>query len=102
MYPYERSLVERMEDEPFVMLGVSGDLRPEILSVAIKKESFTWPIIFDGGREAGHPIITEWQARRSPTIFLIDHEGIIRFKHVGVMRVEKLDRKIEKLLKKTG
>ncbi len=102
MFPYERSLVKRLEDEPFVLLGVSGDFRPEMLSTAIRRESFTWPIIFDGGHEARYPITTEWQARISPTIYLIDHEGVICFKHVGVMRVQRLDRKINRLLKDAG
>jgi hypothetical protein len=102
MYPYERSLVKRLEDEPFVMLGVSGDAIPLILSKAIEKNSFTWPIIFDGGSKAGFPITREWQATVSPTIYLIDHEGVIRFKHIGIMREGELNRKINRLLNEIG
>jgi peroxiredoxin len=96
MYPHERSLVEEHKDRPFVMLGVSLDQTPQILASVIRKESFTWPIIFDRGVEERNPIAEQWEVIVIPTTYVIDHEGMIRYKHV---RNGKLDRAINKLLR---
>jgi len=96
MYPHERSLVEEHKDGPFVLLGVSLDPTPEKLASVIERESFTWPIILDGGIAEKNPIAKQWEVGAIPTTYVIDHTGVIRYKHV---RAGELDRAINKLLR---
>jgi hypothetical protein len=93
MYPHERSLVSRLENEPFALVGVNSDPVPDYLE-AIEREEITWPQFWDGGDTDG-PISTKWGVRGWPTIYILDHEGIIREKN---KREEKLDEVVDRLL----
>lgn len=94
MYPHERSLVKKLADKPFVILGVNSEDSPEKLRAAMKREDITWPSFFDGGGTDG-PIATQWGVRGWPTIYVIDAKGVIQFKNV---RGEQLDEAIQELL----
>lgn len=93
MYPHERSLVERLKDEPFALVGVNSD-PAEDYRAAIERENITWPSFWDGGDTSG-PIATKWGVRGWPTIYILDHEGIIRDKN---KRGEAMDEVVDKLL----
>jgi hypothetical protein len=83
MYPDERSLVARMADRPFALLGVNSDADLEILKSRMKEESITWRSWRNGGSTTG-PISTRWNVRGWPTIYLVDSGGVIRHKgHSG-------------------
>ena len=97
MYPHERSLVKRLEGKPFVILGVNSDPKQKLRDV-VKKESLTWRSWWDGGDTSG-PIATKWNVSLWPTLYLIDHKGVIRQKWVGSPSDEEvLDREIEKVI----
>ncbi len=100
MYPHERSLVARMKDKPFVLLGVNSD-KKERVTAALKRENITWRSWFDGGKTGG-PIASKFNVRGWPTLFLVDHEGNIHKKWVGSPGGETMDKEIEKLLEKVG
>ncbi len=93
MYPHERSLVSRLENEPFALVGVNSDPADKYRA-AIEREEITWPSFWDGGSTNG-PISTKWVVFGWPTIFIIDHEGTIRGKN---MREERLDEIVDELL----
>lgn len=78
MLPHERSLVNKMKNKPFALVGVNSDPEDKLKSL-IKKKEVTWPCFFDGGDPSG-PIATKWNISGWPTIYLIDRKGIIRFK----------------------
>jgi len=94
MYPHERSLVTKLMDRPFVILGVNSDDDPDRLREAMKKEKITWPSFFDGGLIGG-PIATQWGVTGWPTIYVLDHEGVIRHKN---LRGEPLEKAITALV----
>ena len=94
MYPHERSLVERLKDKPFVLLGVNSDPKKKILD-AMKRENITWPFFWDGGNTRG-PIARKYKVEGWPTILVLDHNGVIRYKEV---RGEQMDKAVDKLLK---
>ena len=94
MYPHERSLVEKLKNEPFAIVGVNSDSKREELREVLKKENITWRSFFDGGSTNG-PIATEWNVSGWPTIYVIDAEGRIRFKNV---RGPELEAAIDSLL----
>ncbi len=93
MYPHERSLVARLKDEPFTILGVNSD-PADTYREAIERENITWPSFWDGGNTSG-PIAMKWGVRGWPTIYIIDHKGIIREKD---KRGEDMDEIVDKLL----
>ena len=77
MYPHERSLVKSYKDQPFAIVGVNSDPTMEFLRGVMKEKDLPWTSFFDGGGTGG-PIATKWGVRGWPTVFVIDHEGIIR------------------------
>jgi peroxiredoxin len=93
MYEHERSLVKKLKDKPFVLLGVNSDPSADALKAVIKRESMTWPSFVDGGTDG--PIATQWGIQGWPTIFVIDAQGIIRYRDV---RDQQLERAVETLL----
>ena len=98
MYPHERSLVQAMENKPFVLLGVNSDKTQEIAKKAIEREKMTWRSFWNGGSTSG-PISTEWNVRGWPTLYVLDHKGVIRHKWVGSPGEKVMDEAIEKLVK---
>ena len=94
MYPHERSLVARLKDQTFVLVGVNSDKDKDKLKARMAEESITWPSFWDGGSTGG-PIATAWKVTGWPTIYVIDRQGVIRAKNV---REKKLDEWVDKLL----
>jgi len=93
MIPHEKTLVERLEDEPFTLLGVNSD--PEGTYREKRAEmGVTWPSFHDGGSTGG-PIASAWNVRGWPTIYVLDHTGTIRYKGV---RGEAMDDAVDTLL----
>ena len=93
MYPHERSLVKRLADEPFALIGVNSDPKPKVVS-ALERENITWRSFWDGGTTSG-PIASKWNVRSWPTIYVLDHKGVIRYKNV---RGEAMDQAVDRLL----
>ena len=93
MYPHERSLVESMQGRPFALLGVNSDPKEKV-KAAVERENITWRSFWDGGSTGG-PIASYYGVRGWPTIYVIDHKGIIRYKQV---RGPKMDEAVEALL----
>ena len=98
MYPHERSLVKRLEDKPFALLGINSDVDKDELKKAMEKENITWRSFWNGPDGTGGPISTKWNIRGWPTIYVVDAKGVIRFKNV---RGEAMDKAVDQLLKET-
>ena|SRR5437016_10240935 len=95
MYPHERSLVSKLKDKPFVLLGINSDQNREELKKAMEKEQITWRSWWDGGSTSG-PIASEWNVHGWPTLYLVDQKGIIRDKTIGS---KDMDHLIDELVK---
>lgn len=93
MYPDERSLVSKLKDEPFALVGVNSDPAERYRSV-VEKGEVTWPSFWDGGHTQG-PIATKWAVWGWPTIYILDHEGIIRAKG---LRGAQMEEEVKRLL----
>ena len=96
MIPHERSLVKRLENKPFALLGVNSDVKARYRA-ALKEGGITWPSWFDGGSRRG-PIASHWNVHGWPTIYVLDGKGVIRYKDV---RGEAMDAAVDALLKET-
>jgi thioredoxin family protein len=98
MYEHERSLVKKLADKPFVILGINSDKDREVLKEVIAKEKLTWRSWWDGGDTHG-PIQTSYNVSHWPTIFVLDYKGVIRYFDV---RGRELDDAIDKLLEEVA
>lgn len=96
MFSHERSLVEKYQHRPFALLGVNLDVDPSVQVRCEAKDQVNWRSWHNG--PAG-PIAEEWKISALPTVYLIDHKGIIRFRSEGVPDSAELDRKVEMLVK---
>ena len=67
MYAHERSLVKRLEDKPFALLGVNSDTDKDALKKAMEKEHITWRSFWNGPEGTGGPISTKWNVHGWPT-----------------------------------
>jgi hypothetical protein len=99
MYPHERSLVKRLEDKPFALIGVNSDTDKAELKKAMEKEHITWRSFWNGPMGTGGPISKAWNVHGWPTIYVLDEKGVIRFKNV---RGESMDKAVNSLLVKMG
>lgn len=95
MYPHERSLVQRLKDKPFALLGVNSDPDKKKLAKRLAEESITWRSFWNGPEGTGGPISSLWNVRGWPTIYILDHKGVIRFKN---KRGEAMDACVDQLL----
>src|SRR5262245_3804509 len=88
MYPHERSLVERLNGKPFVLIGVNSDPR-DGAKQAINREDITWRSFWDGGSTSG-PIAAHWNIEAWPTTYVLDHEGVIRARNLSKLALDRL------------
>jgi len=95
MFPHERSLVERLKDKPFSLLGVNSDPDKATYFAGVKENGISWRSFWNGPKGTAGPISTKWNVRSWPTIYVIDGKGVIRFKNV---RGEAMDKAVDELL----
>jgi hypothetical protein len=95
MYPHERSLVKRLADEPFALIGVNSDADLEALEPVLEEQQITWRSFWNGPEGTRGPISKRWNVSSWPTIFVLDAEGKIRYKNV---RGEAMDQAVDALL----
>lgn len=88
-------MVKRLADQPFTLLGINSDESRSALQKRLAEENITWPQIHDGKPDKG-PIAKKWNVHGWPTIYILDHEGVIRYREVG----EELEDPVIELLKK--
>ncbi len=98
MYPSERELVEKLKERPFALLGVNCDEDKEAARRAVTREKLNWRSWYDGGEGAGR-ISEEWQVDVFPTLYLLDHRGVIRKRWQGKPDHEEVESAVEALLR---
>ena len=89
MYPHERSLVARFKNRPFAIVGVNSDSDRQELKKVMAREKITWRSFWDGGSASG-PIAKRWNVSGWPTIYILDHKGVIRARDVQGSSLDKL------------
>jgi len=101
MIPHERSLVNKLNGKPFVLIGVNSDRDPMQLEKDLKENQVTWRS-FQNQRKDNPAIADEWKVKGWPTLYLIDHKGVIKRKWLGSPGNEVLDKEVEKLVAAAG
>lgn len=96
MIPHEREMVKKLQGKPFLLVSVSADDQKETLTKFLEKEPMPWTHWWDNGTD--NPVLKKYRVRAFPTLYLIDHTGVIRQKWVGSPGNDKLDKAVEELV----
>jgi len=90
--------VKQLAEKPFALLGVHGlDYTPAKLKAVMQKEKLNWRSFAD------HRVINaRWASRGTPTYYIIDRKGVIRFKWMGYPGAKAIDDALDKLIKDAG
>jgi polyhydroxybutyrate depolymerase len=82
MYPHQREIVARLTGRPFALLSVMTDEQAEPIRKETASGEITWRCWWERGGTHG-PIPAAWNVRAYPTVYVIDHKGVIRLKFTG-------------------
>ncbi len=96
LFPREKALVEKYRDKPFVLLGVNVDADAEEFRKAQAAHGLTWRSWFDG---PDGPIARQFGVNCYPTVFVIDHTGVIRFRSEGAPDPRAFDALVKRLVR---
>ncbi len=99
MYPHERSLVKKLADKPFALIGVNSDADKEKLRPRMEEENITWRSFWNGPKGTSGPISEAWDVMGWPTIYILDGKGIIRERN---KRNEEMEVAVMELLAEMG
>src|SRR5262249_55221233 len=86
MIPHEREMVERLKGKPFVLVSISADDDVQTLRRFLAREEMPWTHWYNGP-EGG--IIEDWNVQGFPTIYVLDADGVIRYKDLRGDKLEK-------------
>ena len=84
MYPHQREIVARLKGRPFALLSVMTDEDEGPIRKEIAAGEITWRCWWERGGTHG-PIPTAWNVHGYPTVYVLDHKGVIRLKFTGFL-----------------
>ena len=89
-----------LKDKPFALIGVHiGGSNAKQLKQTMEKEKITWRSFVDPGNAGAGPIAKTWNLSATPTFYLIDHKGMIRYKWAGPPGEKVMDAALGRLIK---
>jgi hypothetical protein len=92
--------VTKLQDKPFALIGIHiGGLNVKQSKEVMTKEKLAWRSFVDLGNAGAGPIATKWTLSSTPTFYVIDHKGVIRYKWAGAPGEKAIDEALDKLLK---
>lgn len=94
MLPHEKALVERWKDKPFALIGINSDGEAAAVRKLLAEQGISWRNAIDVSTEG--PWARAWNVSGWPTIYVLDHKGVIRFRDV---RDAELEAAVSSLLK---
>ena len=89
-----------LKDRPFALIGVHvGGSTVKELKEIMDKERLPWRSFVDLGNAGTGAIATKWNHSATPTFYVIDHKGVIRYKWGAPPGTKVMDAALEKLIK---
>src|SRR5262245_66268959 len=75
-----------MQDKPFALIGVNINCHdPKTLKGVMDKERLTFRSFTDKADGEGLGVIgSAWNLFGTPTVFVLDHKGVIRYRQMGI------------------
>lgn len=92
--PHLREIVQRLRDQPFVIISISLDSDEARWKDFVAKNQMTWPQYRDGS--VNGPIATQFGITAIPATFTIDADGVIEDVHIK--DAGAFERKLNKLI----
>jgi hypothetical protein len=86
--------VNNLKGKPFAMIGVNiitTDAKK--LKAVVEKEKLNWLSVC-----ATEAMKAEWNNPGTPSFYVIDHKGVIRYKWLGVPGEKTMDAAVEKVI----
>ncbi|HYV35254.1 MAG TPA: TlpA disulfide reductase family protein [Gemmataceae bacterium] len=77
--PHEQALLKQYEGKPFVVVGVNSDIDRQTPQKFCSENHITWQSFWDGGVKG--PIADQWNVHSWPTFYLLDANGVIRYRN---------------------
>lgn len=98
MLPHEREMVSKFQGKPFEILGINTDRsnNPADMKARDKKAGVPFRSWLDGSPRG--KISSSYKVQAFPTLFILDHKGVIRYKFEGAPPPHVLDQAVEELL----
>ena len=87
MLPHEKALVKRMKERPFALIGINSDGDAATVKQIVADNQITWRQAVEGSQQG--PLATRWNLREWPLIYVIDKQGVIRFKNIRARKIEE-------------
>jgi hypothetical protein len=92
--------VTNLKDKPFALIGVhlkyeDDDDAPKVKAV-MTREQLNWRTFVDRG-----PIAAKWKPAGTPTFYIIDSRGVIRFKWAGAPGAKAIDTALDELIRES-
>ena len=90
-----------MHDKPFVLIGVNINCHdPKTLKKVMDKEQLNFRSFTDAADGEGLGVISSaWNLMGTPTVFVVDHKGVIRYIRRGIPDARAIDDVLNKLIK---
>ena len=92
--------MRNLKDQPFALIGVhvGGSDVPQLHEL-MDRERLTWRSFVDLGNAGAGPIAKDWNHSTTPTLYVLDQQGVIRHKWVGAPGDKVIDAALDKLIK---
>ena len=81
------------------MIGVNVGGNGKNLKDVVKKENLPWRSFADPGNATQGPIAVRWNLTNTPTLYVLDPKGVIRYKWVGGPGHEAIDAALKTLIR---
>ena len=89
-----------MKGKPFALVGVNVGGNARNLKDVMRKENLTWRSFADLGNAGQGAIATRWNLTNTPTLYVLDALGVIRYNWPGSPGHETIDSALNKLIEK--
>jgi D-alanyl-D-alanine carboxypeptidase (penicillin-binding protein 5/6) len=81
LVPHEAALAKKYADRPFQLYGVNGGDERKLAKKTVIDKKMAWPIFYGGRVRDG--LAAVWDVDAWPAVYVIDPEGVIRYKGDG-------------------
>ena len=91
-----------MKDKPFALIGVNVGGNGKNLKDVMKKEDLSWRSFADLGDAGQGAIAARWNLTSTPTLYVLDAQGVIRYKWPGSPGHAAIDSALGTLIKEAA
>ena len=90
-----------MQDKPFALIGVNINCHdPKTLKGVMDKEQLLFRSFTDQADGEGLGVIgSAWNLFGTPTVFVLDHKGVIRYRQMGIPDKKAIDGVLKQLIR---